>query len=218
MKRLTRFNEEELVLYEKTGGAIITWLLIACVFIAFGMSFAYLASTRSEQYFPMAFGYFFALIGVALVLTLPNTYKKMSKQGGLVFLKATVTGLSLSPAGLDPIDHPWSEVSQIFLTEKFTEKNYNHGETNDRKHSLIVYFQNRNQPAGKNWWEKVNQMNKEGIYKSPKNHDIYVVCFPVQDMMCIKNALIRLSGRTIKVVTYKTSIFDHEEKTEIFEF
>jgi hypothetical protein len=215
MKRLTRFNKEELIVYEKTGGAIITWLLIGCVFIVMGISFARLP-THGE--IPTAFGYFFAFFGVVLLLTLPNTYKKMVKQGGLVFLKATTTGLSISPTGLDAIDHPWSEVSQIFLTEKFTEKNCDGGETHDRKHSLIVYFQNRNQPAGKNWWEKVKQMKKEGIYKSPKNHDICVVCFPVQDMMCIKNELIRLSGRTIKVVTYKTSIFDHEEKTEVFEF
>jgi hypothetical protein len=205
MKRLTR-------------GAIITWLLIGSFLIVMGVFVIHLASTPSEQYFPIGFGYFFALSGVALLLTLPHSYKKMLKQGGLVFLKATTTGLSISFAGLDPIDHPWSEVSKILLIEKLTEKNYNDGEIHDRKHSLIVYFQNRNQPAEKNWWEKVKQMNKEGIYKSPKNHDICVVCFPAQDMADIKNALIRLSGRTIKIVAYKTSVFDHEEKIETFEF
>ena len=208
MKLKIRFNEDHLIIYREKIGVVVYIILAAIACLSFGVLFYYIGNDE-ELFAFVVFGIFSFVMGLLILLGLPNFYGRLKNEHGTSLLVASKNGLSITPIlnASTPYLYEWGLLEKIVITRKFVEKRL--GESYTSQNLMLVFLLNSKRSS-------INfvEYTKRQISYSPKGNYYMSVPLPNIDLNTIKEKLDELSESQTPLTVCNCVEFNYKEKLE----
>ena len=203
-----QIDKDRLVVYETERekvakrGASIAFFVFFCLLVAHAVSNAYSGDTARNDTILTNFLFGFVLVFLLVVLLLSPPKSKQSKNSDECLI-ADTQGVVIANPGVIPTQYAWSQIEKILLTKKLAFS----GNTHSVWFVIIVYFKKRHAMGSR---ERLYQ----GIQTSPEGFDIRFVYYPEKEKESIRDALFRLSPKSVPVESFRKIVFRRGRHTE----
>lgn len=146
------------------------------------------------------FGFVILVLLIVLLVSPPKRYRSKNSEECLI---ADTQGVAIANPGMIPTNYVWSEIEKILLTKELAYYGHIHSEW----FVIIVYFKKRIAAGPRD-------RLYEDVHTSPEGFDVRFAHFPEEEMKSIKDAIFRLSSRTVPVESFSKIIFRSGKHTE----
>ncbi|MFZ4713732.1 MAG: hypothetical protein ACOYL6_08480 [Bacteriovoracaceae bacterium] len=174
MKLMLNQTQGRITLYYKKWHVMLYQLIIGLIALIMGLVFAIYISQLSKQQAFKWFGYFFSLVGIFLLSSLPRRYKKLSSSlSGDELVVISESEIKLSKGlGAEIFTYTWNQIEKIVVTKLYLDRDLDGAIKG--KNYLIVFINKQLLPLDLVDRSKrgLNQNNRGEVYYTcplPKN-------------------------------------------------
>ena len=208
MKIKIRFNKDYLIIYREKIGIVVYIILTTITCLSFGVLFYYIGNDEKLFAF-VVFEIFSFVMGLLILLGLPNFYGRLKNEHGVSLLVASKHGLSIMPIlnAPTPFLYEWGVLEKIVITRKFIEKRL--GESYTSQNLMLVFLLNSKRSS-----IKFVEYSKRQISYAPKGNYYMSVPFPENELDNIKEAFDKFSNNKIPIIMSDCVEFNFTKKME----